>query len=143
MKLLLMVLAFFSIEALAQQSVLPLPTDARANPLIAGLGEPYLFELTITNTTFNTSNRITLSSTGQDLRRVYRHFWVHNTSTDRTAYFCFGGATACSTASSKAGPGIGFVDDFSYFGLAASTGTQYIYYKLDSSGTASVDVRVW
>lgn len=137
-------LFLLSAAAAAQQAVLPLPRDARNNPLMAGLGEPQLYELTITNTTYGTGNRITLPSTGDSTNRVYRHFWVYNADASRTAYFCFGAAAAaCSTSIIKVRPGMGFVDDFSYFGLASSQGTGYIYYKLDSSGTASVDVRVW
>lgn len=129
-----------SVTAVAQQSPYSLPRDARNTPLYTGLGLPVLTELTVGNTTYDDTHKITLPTTGASLNRVFAHFWVWNANTTDSVYFCFGTTAALCTANHiKVRPSAAFVDDFAWFGDAV--GTPYIFYKCATS--ASVDVRVW
>lgn len=142
-KILLLLLAVFvSRGTFAQQSALSLPRDSRANPLSAGLGLPYLYELTsITNTTYDVSHRVTLSVAGPDYQRQWRHMQMFNLSAARSVYICAGDSTGCSRDMWKANAATAIVDDYAFFG--PGNNITHLYYRIDSSGTANLDLRIW
>lgn len=138
-RIVLILCALIGVRAFAQQSIVSLPTDAKNNPYFSGIGLPSLSELTVTNTSYDDTHKITLPNSGQSLNRVFNHFWVWNASTTDSVYFCMGKTAAACTDMIKARPSAAFVDDFSWFGDAV--GTPYIFYK--AAASVSVDVRVW
>lgn len=137
----LLFLALFSASLHAQQSVLSLPHDSRNSPLMAGLGLPYLFEPTVTVTAYSTSERSALNFSGDNTNRQYRHMMIYNPSSTLSIYLCAGDSTGCYRDMWKVRPGLGLVDDFSYFGTANNL--THIYYRLSGAGSVSPDVRVW
>ncbi len=141
MKKILFILGFVGTVAIAQQSIIKAPRDSTNAILYAGLGLPYLIEPTITNTTYDNTNRTALSSTGADTGRQYRHLWIYNPSTSLGVYVCVGDSTGCSTDMWKAPFGVGVVDDFAYFG--AANNMTYIYYRISAGGTATPIIRWW
>lgn len=140
-KLLLILAVIVSHGAVSQQSIVRLPRDAANNPLMAGLGLPYLINPSITVTSYDTSNRTALSTTGADTGRQYRHVWVYNPSSTIGIYLCAGPASGCSTDMWYAPPSLGFVDDFAFFG--AANNITHIYYRLSGSGTVAPIIRWW
>lgn len=137
----LILMVIVSRETFAQQSVVRLPRDAANNPLIAGLGLPFLINPTITVTSYDTSNRTALSTTGADTNRQYRHVWVYNPSASVGIFLCVGNSTGCSTDMWYAPPSLGFVDDFAFFG--AANNITHIYYRLSGAGTVAPVIRWW
>lgn len=141
LKALLIILGLIPTVSFSQQSYFRLPRDSNNTPLIAGLGEPYLFEPTGTSTTYIVGQRVAIPLTGNDALRQYRHISVFNASTTRTVYICVGDGAGCTRDWYKARPSQGFVDDFTYFGVGDAK--THIYYRIDSAGTAAFDLRIW
>ena len=137
----LLLLLTFAVPAWAQQLTYELPRDARNTPLYSGVGNPIAFTLTPTLDTYDTSVRYQLPSTGINTNRVYRHLYILNPSSTRTAYVCFGSSTGCSQDSFIVRPGYGLVFEPLRFGKAVDT--EYVYVRLDAAGSQTVDVTVW
>lgn len=128
------------LEAFAQISVVRIPRDSGNVPLYGGLGLPYLIEPTVNNTTYDSSHRTALSTTGADQGRQYRHMSIYNPSASVSVYICVGNSNGCTTDMWKAPPTIGMVDDSAYFGPA--NGITYVYYRV-TSGSVVPLVRWW
>lgn len=141
MKYLLLALSLFSSLSFAQQLSYPLPRDARDNVLYFGVGNPYAFELTATTSSYTTGVRYQLPTSGNDVKRVYRHLYVYNPDSTRIVYICFGDSSGCSTDSYKVRPGFGLVFEPIRFGEPVGTG--YVYMRLDSAGSVTADLSAW
>jgi len=142
MKNLILLCLFFWLgeQAIAQQSLMSLPRDARNNPLESGLGGSYAASQTITVTAYNVSQRYQVPSSGLDVNRAYRHFFLLNRDAVDTITVCFGDATGCSDNAVIVRPGYGVVFEPVLFGKAV--GKEYVYFKTDL-GPADIDVAVW
>lgn len=119
----------------------PEPKDKNNVPVYAGLGLPYLIEPTITNTTYDLTNRTAISLSGDDNGRQYRHLWIYNPSATISIYVCVGNAGGCSSDMWKAPAGLGVVDDYAYFGIYNSI--THVYYRLSSTGSVVPVIRWW
>jgi hypothetical protein len=142
-KLLFIMSLFFWIGelAIAQQSTIPAPRDARGNTLSHGLGSSYSSELSVDVTAYNISDSYQVPSSGNDALRAFRHIYVLNQSADRTVFVCFGDSSGCTTDAMIVFPEIGLIFEPVLFG--AAVGKEYIYFKLDSAGTADIHLAVW
>lgn len=141
MKKLLLLAMLLSVGAFAQRSTIPAPRDANNFPLEAGLGPAYATTVSVTVTAYDGTVRYQVPSDGNDALRAFRHIMILNRSTTRTVSVCFGGDDPCSQNAIIVRPEIGMSLDHVLFGKA--TGSEYVYFKLDSAGTASIDVIVW
>lgn len=140
---LVLLLTILGHAAQAQQSPLRLPRDSMNTPLIGGLGLPYVYEPSLTNTTYDNSHRVQLPTTGPDTLRQFRHFWMYNPNGSISVYACAGGndAASCTRDHWVAPPSTGFVDDFGYFGQGNNV--TYLYFRIGSAGTIVPSVRYW
>lgn len=119
------------------------PKDKYSTPIISGLGLPFLHEPTITNTTYDNTNRVALTFTGQDVGRQYRHLLIYNPSGTLGVYVCAGGndVSSCTRDMWKAPATLGVADDFAYFGVLNSI--TYLYYRISSAGSVTPVIRWW
>lgn len=141
LKLLITIFTLFTANALAQQSAIIAPRDARGNPLSFGLGGSYATSAVVSVTAYDVSERYQVPSSGLDANRAFRHLYVLNRSTTRAVSICIGDSTGCTDDAMIVRPGYGLIFEPILFG--AATGKEYIYYKLDAAGSANIDVAVW
>lgn len=141
MKLLLLLLTLIAIPSMAQRSTIPMPKDANNFPLESGLGDTYATSAIVTTTTYDPAQTYQVPSSGNDALRAYRHIAILNRSTSRSVYVCFGASDSCTQNAIIIRPEFGIALDHVLFGKAV--GKEYIYFKLDSAGTANVDLSVW
>lgn len=140
--LVLFLFAYFGIsKAWSQQLTYPLPNDANNRILYFGVGNPYAFQLTPTTSSYDTGVRFQLPSSGLDKNRVYRHLSVINPSDVRSLSICFGDSSGCTTDMIIVPPGYQLVYEPLRFGLPV--GLEYVYAKLDASGTVTATFAAW
>lgn len=140
-KILLGFLTLFPVLGVAQSLTYPLPVDARGNPLMLGVGNPYSTTLTPTTSSYSASIQYQAPLTGIDTNRVYREIYIYNPSSTRTVYICFGSATACSTDNITVPPSTQMVLDAIRFGNAV--GFPYVWARLDSAGSSAAVITIW
>lgn len=141
MKKLLLLAVLFTVGVYAQQSTIPTPRDAKGYPLSHGLGGSYASSVVVTVTSYDTSVRYQVPSSGNDAMRAFRHIYVLNRSTTRTVSVCFGDENGCTDDAMIVRPEYGLIFEPVLFG--AAVGKEYVYFKLDAAGSANVDVSVW
>lgn len=143
MRIIFLALSLLSMSAFAQltQFQYAVPRDKYNTPINSGLGLPYLIEPTVTNTTFDNTNRVALTFTGVDIGRQYRHLSIYNPSGTLGVYVCLGDSTGCSRDMFKAPAGLGVADDFAYFGVMNDV--TYLYYRISAAGSVVPVIRWW
>lgn len=140
--LLLLICLVLSKEAFSQTSIIKAPRDSTGTILYAGLGLPYLFNPSVSNTAYTGTDQVTLSIAGPDTGRQYRHLSIYNPSASIGIYVCVGPAgSACSRDMWYAPPAVGVIDDFAYFG--AANNAPVLYWRVASTGSVSPVIRVW
>lgn len=137
----LLLLLVISVQGLTQTSYYPLPRDSNNFPLEQGLGPSYAGSVTVTSTSYDPVQTYIVPSSGNDGKRAYRHLYVLNRSSTRTIYVCVNDEVSCTDDAMIVRPGYAMIFEPLLFGLAVGKG--YVYFKLDSAGTAPVDVAVW
>lgn len=142
MKTLILALILLSSHAFAQRSVQALPVDNKGTPLIAGLGLPYLCEVSVSLATYNAGAVCSLpANSGEETGRMYRHIMIYNGDTADSAYVCLGNSTSCVTDMIKVRPESGLAQDFALYGPGNSITTLWV--RMGSAGAATVDVMFW
>lgn len=140
----LFVIFFFWFPTLsfAQKSDLPSPMDSRGFPLDFGLGESFAGSQTVSVTAYNISQSFQVPSVAPNANRAYRHLYILNQSTTRTVTVAFGTSSSIeSTDSMIIRPGYGLIFEPILFGKPLNR--EYIYFKVDSTGSAAVDFTVF
>lgn len=140
--LLLLLLGFVSRGTIAQNSIIKAPRDSTGAILYGGLGLPYVWQPSVTVTSYNVSERQAIpAQSGSDTGRQFRNIAIFNPDPTQMVFVCAGNSTGCSRDMWFAPPGVGFAGDFGYFGVANNI--TYLYFRVDGGAGLVPTISIW